>query len=198
MKQSENLDALAAAFSKAQATVEGARRDSNNPHFKSKYADLASVWLACREALTSNGLSVVQGCGEVVDGKLHMTTRLLHASGQWLEDTLSLPLGKMDAQGYGSAVTYARRYALAAMVGVSPEDDDGNAASQPVPRQAANAPAGPVSDKQRQELETLADEVGADKRKLCEYLQVESLGKLPASQFEEAKQVIERKRRQAA
>jgi hypothetical protein len=150
MEQSEQIDKLATALAKAQSEVEGAKKDSANPHFKSKYADLASVWLACREALTKNGLAIIQGPGRTENGVMSMTTQLVHASGQWVRETMSIPLQKQDAQGYGSATTYARRYALAAFVGVSPEDDDGNAASHPqqrhdvAPRQNNVAPIAPT------------------------------------------------------
>lgn len=128
MTHSESLDQLATALAKAQAAVKGAKRDSANPYFKSTYADLASVWEACREAFTSNGLSVVQFPG--FDGGVAMlTTYLLHSSGQWMCGTAGTPLVKSDPQGVGSAITYLRRYALAAVASVAPEDDDGNDAS---------------------------------------------------------------------
>lgn len=121
---------LAAALCKAQAQMEGAKKDANNPHFKSKYADLASVWDAIRGPLTSNGLSVVQLLRSTQNG-VAVETILMHASGQQISDVFAVPASKNDAQGYGSAATYARRYALMAMVGVAPEDDDGNAAVGP-------------------------------------------------------------------
>lgn len=121
---------LAAALCKAQAQMEGAKKDANNPHFKSKYADLASVWDAIRAPLTSNGLSVVQLLRSI-QGGVEVETILMHASGQQISDVFAVPATKNDAQGYGSAATYARRYALMAMVGVAPEDDDGNAAVGP-------------------------------------------------------------------
>lgn len=121
---------LAAALCKAQAQMEGAKKDAANPHFKSKYADLASVWDAIRAPLTSNGLSVVQLLRST-QGGVEVETILMHASGQQISDVFAVPASKNDAQGYGSAATYARRYALMAMVGVAPEDDDGNAAVGP-------------------------------------------------------------------
>jgi hypothetical protein len=135
MRASEQLNELAGALSKAQAMLRGAVKDSTNPHFKSRYADLASCWDACREALAANGLSVVQlpeGNGGVVE----MTTMLLHTSGQWIACTGCFTATKADPQGLGSCITYARRYQLCAIVGISPEDDDGNAASEPVKQQA--------------------------------------------------------------
>lgn len=130
MQTSEQINEFAAALAKAQGQIQGAVKDSTNPAFKSRYADLASVWDACRVALSLNGLAVVQGPA-LADRGVSVTTRLLHSSGQWAESTLILPMDKATAQGAGSAITYARRYALAAMVGVAPDDDDdGNAASQ--------------------------------------------------------------------
>jgi hypothetical protein len=140
MQTSEQINELAAALAKAQGQIQGAVKDSTNPAFKSRYADLASVWDACRMALSANGLAVVQGPA-LADRGVSVTTRLLHSSGQWAESTLILPMDKATAQGAGSAITYARRYALAAMVGVAPDDDDdGNAASQQPAQQQRPSP----------------------------------------------------------
>lgn len=119
---------LALALSKAQGTMSGAKKDSANPFFKSKYADLTSVWEACREALSKNEIAVFQKTG-FVDGMFGVITKLQHSSGEFEEGffPVAVPV-TAKAQEMGSAVTYARRYALAAMVGVAPEDDDGNAA----------------------------------------------------------------------
>jgi hypothetical protein len=135
MQASEQLAELAGALCKAQAMLRGAVKDSTNPHFKSRYADLASCWDACREALAANGLSVVQ-LPEGTGGVVEMTTMLLHTSGQWIACTGTFTPSKADPQGMGSCITYARRYQLCAVVGISPEDDDGNAASEPVKQQA--------------------------------------------------------------
>jgi hypothetical protein len=135
--QSDAINELAAALAKAQAKVKGAAKDKSNPHFRNDYADLASIWDACREAITSNGLSVVQTT-DASDGTIvTVYTTLLHQSGQWLRGALTMKPQKVDPQGIGSCITYARRYALAAIVGVAPEDDDGNAASQPETRTKA-------------------------------------------------------------
>lgn len=119
---------LALALSKAQGTMSGAKKDSANPFFKSKYADLASVWEACREALSKNEIAVFQKTG-FVDGMFGVITKLQHSSGEFEDGffPVAVPV-TAKAQEMGSAITYARRYALAAMVGVAPEDDDGNAA----------------------------------------------------------------------
>ena len=128
MRTSESIASLAAALAKAQAVIEGAIKDKANPAFRSRYADLAAVWDAIREPLTANGLSLIQ-MPDVFEGEPVLVTRLLHASGEWLEGTYPLNPVKQDPQGYGSAITYARRYAAMAVCGVAPEDDDGNAAS---------------------------------------------------------------------
>lgn len=141
LTQSENIAALSAALAKAQGAIEGAVKGKTNPAFKSKYADLASVWDACREALTDNGLAVIQSPGPLAEGRMEMTTMLVHSSGEWVRGVLTIPLGKADAHGYGSATTYARRFALAAFVGVAPEDDDGNAAAKAAPKRSDMTPA---------------------------------------------------------
>lgn len=122
--QSDSIDELAAALSKAQLSISAALKDSNNPFFKSKYADLTSVWSACRKELSENGLSVSQ----VLDG-MNLVTTLMHSSGQWVRGSCPLILVKQDMQSLGSSVTYARRYSLAAICGVVQDDDDGNLAT---------------------------------------------------------------------
>ena len=127
---SENTERLDEALAKAQGEIEPAAKDKVNPAFRSKYADLASVWSACRSALTKHGITLTQWPVHSDDGRLHMVTRLAHG-GQWMMAEFSIPVGKHDAHGYGSAMTYAKRYSLAAAIGVVADDDDGNAASQP-------------------------------------------------------------------
>ena len=143
LEHSAELKDLATALAKAQGIVRGATRDSLNPHFRSKYADLASVWEACRDALTQNGLSVVQLPG-YTEGVATLDTMLLHSSGQWIRGTAGAPLPKADAQGVGSALTYLRRYALAAVAGVAPEDDDAEGA---VGRAVTKRAEQPLSEK---------------------------------------------------
>lgn len=123
---SDQLDQLGTALAKAQAEIVGAKKDSANPFFKSDYADLASVWTACRKPLTANGLSVVQ-MPVMEAGAVGVITLLLHASGQWVRSTLHANPKDLGPQAVGSVITYLRRYALAAMAGVPQIDDDGNA-----------------------------------------------------------------------
>ena len=129
--QSESIANLAKALSIVQGKLTYAKKDSENTFFKSKYADLESVWDACRDLLSANGLAVVQLPGEYFEGTMALTTIITHSSGEWISQQMSLPVTKPDAQGAGSALTYMRRYALAAVVGVVQADDDGNAASAP-------------------------------------------------------------------
>jgi len=126
MSQSESIKELATALSKVQGELTYAKKDSANPFFKSRYADLESVWDACRSLMAANGLSVIQMPGNYFEGRMWLVTRLCHNSGEWIEQEMSVPVQKADAQGAGSALTYMRRYALAAFVGVVQADDDGN------------------------------------------------------------------------
>lgn len=127
MNQSNSIAALAAALAKAQAEMSGAAKDSANPYFKSKYADLESVWSACRKPLTDNGLSVIQTSQPTKHGLMLVTT-LAHSSGEWIRGYMPILAKDATAQSQGSGITYARRYALAAIVGVYQTDDDAEAA----------------------------------------------------------------------
>ena len=121
------INELAKALVAAQLEIENASKNSSNPHFKSKYADLAEVLNTVRPVFSKHGIAIVQS-PSFDAGEVKVTTYLIHTSGQFMNGTLAIPIGKMDAQAIGSALTYARRYALAAFAGISQEDDDGNAA----------------------------------------------------------------------
>jgi hypothetical protein len=132
MAQSDEINELAKALSAFQSQVGGAKKDSTNPFFKSSYADLESVWEAIREPLAKNLLSITQTLdyfetaeGVVVDV---LETQLNHPSGQWKNGRHALKPTKPDPQSQGSAITYARRYGLTAILGVYQTDDDGEAA----------------------------------------------------------------------
>ena len=135
MKSSPDITLLAAALHKCQGAIAHAKKDALNPHFKSRYADLASVWEAAKPALQANGLSVLQGFSGGENGEtVTIETTLLHVSGQFIDSALTLRPSKPDPQGIGSAITYGRRYGLSAILGiVADDDDDGNAASVPAP-----------------------------------------------------------------
>jgi len=118
------------ALAAAQAKMKTATKDSVNPHYKSRYADLSAVWEAWREVGPALGLAILQTPVDGPEGKLTLETVLLHSSGEERRSRLTFPVAQQTPQSYGSALTYARRYALSAMVGiVADEDDDGNAAS---------------------------------------------------------------------
>lgn len=128
MNQSESIKELAAALSNAQKEIENVTKDSTNPHFRSRYASLAAVTDTCNTVLPKHGLSVSQTV-ETQDGQSVLVTKLMHTSGQWLRGIMPLILSKPDMQGLGSAITYARRYSLSAIVNITQDDDDGNGAS---------------------------------------------------------------------
>lgn len=165
LNASENLADLAAALCAVQGELKPAIKQADNPFFKSKYVDLPGVWEAIRPLLAKNGLSVVQTFTASADGPTIVTT-LMHKSGQWVSSELFLKPAKSDPQGVGSAITYGRRYALAAMVGVvADEDDDGNAASQGQAYAAAkvSAPFVPCSSENAAKLSEYAKiKIGSD------------------------------------
>lgn len=144
MTRSDSVARLAVALAKAQGTIEGAAKASLNPHFGHRYADLAATWDACRSALAANEIAVVQSpstAGVLVS----MTTLLLHGSGEWVEsDPLQVEARDAAPQAVGSCLTYLRRYQLASMAGVAPEDqadDDAEAAQGRGPGKGDSGPA---------------------------------------------------------
>lgn len=139
MNKSDGISDLAAALVKAHGEINAVIKESSNPFFKSKYADLASVVEAVKPPLLKQGIVVVQGVHDA-EGGVAVETMLLHQSGQWISSTLRLPASKEDAQGYGSAITYGRRYGLMAICGVPAADDDGNAAVATVPPKKGHSP----------------------------------------------------------
>ena len=130
MKNSDSLAFFLPAFLKSQEQITFAVKDAVNPHLKSKYADLPAVIDAIKSALNANGIVFMQAPGETSEMHLRLVTRLLHTSGEWIESELTMPIVKNDPQGFGSALTYARRYALAAITGLYQDDDDGNNATK--------------------------------------------------------------------
>jgi len=176
MKTSEQISELAAALAAAQGMMENAIMNRVNPHFKSKYADLAAIFDAARKPLSANGLAIVQTIG---DGVLH--TRLLHTSGQWIASEHPLPMSGRP-QEIGSALTYARRYSLSALIGIAAdEDDDANAASR-----SNGKPTGKLSDAQAIELSEALDDVGRTDQWFCDFAHITELTDLAPERFESA------------
>jgi len=188
----KKTDTFNAAFCKAQRLIGGARKTSTNPHFKSKYADLKECFNACSDILNEHDIHITQPT--MLEGE-HFVIRtiLTHVSGETMQD-FGVPIvgwqgAKNPAQAFGSGQTYARRYGLCGMVGIAPEDDDGQSLTQDKPR--AN---GHITDAQAKELLALADEVEADKAKFCNYLGVASFTEINTQQFATAKAALEKKR----
>lgn len=142
MKMSDSIAQLAEALSKAQGQIDAASKANVNSHFKNKYADLNSLREAIREPLATNDLSVVQ-LPRFFEKEVEVETMLMHKSGEFIAETLRMPVGQMTAQAVGSALTYCRRYSLSSILNLAAEDDDGNAATQqvqkPVPQAASKA-----------------------------------------------------------
>lgn len=125
---------IATALVRAQKAFGPALKTNTNPHFRSKYADLSACVEAVIDALNNNGIALLQQTHEC-EGGVMVETVFVHESGETLSSgKLHVPASKQDAQGYGSALTYARRYSLMAACGIAPEDDDGNAAAHSAPR----------------------------------------------------------------
>ena len=136
MQTSDTITAIMPALLKAQAAFAPAVKAKVNPHFKSKYVPLDAVLDAIAEPLRTCGIAILQPT-TIQDGRTVLVTRLVHESGEWIEGRYPVHPVKADPQGEGSALTYARRYALMALVGIAPEDDDGNAAVKAAEKTAA-------------------------------------------------------------
>jgi len=128
IKMSEEHAEIFAAFIVAQSHMDGVKKNATKPHFKKKYADLGAVCDAVMDKLSAQARGVIQSPTSDENG-VGVETMLVHAGGQWISGSYTLPLAKSDPQAAGSAITYARRYALLAIFGLAPEDDDGNAAT---------------------------------------------------------------------
>lgn len=158
METSAEINELATALATAQGQMAGAVKDAANPFFKSKYADLASVWDACRKPLSANGLAIVQSPS--ADGmRVSVDTLLTHTSGQWMRGTVSVTAKEDSPQAIGSCITYLRRYALQSFAGVAPEDDDAEAAQGRAPvKQAIKLAAPKDFDEWLADLAAVAEE----------------------------------------
>jgi hypothetical protein len=184
MKQSESIKELATAMAAAQGEMGSAIKGASNPFFKSKYADLGSVIQAIKAPFAAHGLSYVQ-FPITGDNSVGVITRLMHSSGEWLEQEYFIPLGKMDAQSVGSCLSYARRYSLQAIAGIPAEDDDGNAATQAKPESVTKAQAKVIGE--------LIKQSGANTEKFCIAFKCKDVASLSASNFDRAKELLEKK-----
>ena len=131
IKKSETQVALYAALARAQSQISVPGRNAVNPAFKSRYVDLSAVLAAVLPAWNANGLAITQFPVVAEDcSSIELTTLISHTSGEWMESSIRMPVGKRDPHGIGSAITYARRYTVASIAGLMQDDDDGNLASQ--------------------------------------------------------------------
>ena len=190
-----NLDhsnpALFAALAKAQGEVENASKNAANPHFKSKYADLAEVLNTVRPVFSENGLSIIQSTE--FDGALvSVTTTIAHKDGGYVSSKASCVPSKTDAQGVGSATTYLRRYSLASACGVAQEDDDGNSSAH------NGKPVAKITEKQEIELSDYIEATNTDRAKMLAYFKVKALSELTSAQAVQAMNMIKSKQKDAA
>ena len=189
MLTSESITTIMPAFIKAQANFAPALKSATNPHFKSKYVALDGVIDAVAAPLREQGIAIMQ-MTDIEDARTILVTRLIHSSGEWLGSRYPVHPVKADPQGEGSALTYARRYALMALVGIAPEDDDGNAAV----KAADKAASAPITEEQEA---TLRDALAANDKQVegcLAYFQIERLSDLPASKYAMALKIASTKR----
>ena len=185
------MKTIAAALARAQMNMGKALKQSANPAFRSKYADLGNVMDACLPALNEAGIALIQPTGEDDHGRFVETILIHGESGESLSCRVPLIVAKNDMQGYGSAVTYARRYGLMAMAGIAPEDDDGNAAAKAPPKDEPKKAA--MSVEQFDALQELIEATGTDADKLCAYMKVTALHDLDAAGAEHVMALLRKK-----
>lgn len=191
ISMSDNVNEIFGALAKAQGKIQPASKDKSNPFFKSKYADLSSVWDACREALSENGLSVIQIPQTKPEGTF-LISILGHSSGQWIRGDVLVPLAKNDPQSVGSALTYFRRYCLSSLVGVAPEDDDGEKAQSSFRSQKTQPIISKISLEQAFELQSIIEDCDVPYKdwvhsNIKKKYGVEKISELPLEAFQSTK-----------
>lgn len=195
--QSEQINELSAALAKAQGAMKVAVFDRQNPHFKNRYASLAATIDAIRTPLADNGLSITQTT-HVRDGAFVLITTLRHASGQWVASEYPLPIAAKP-QELGSALTYARRYSVAAIASIAADDDD-DAEGARVQGQTSSTtlPGEIITPQQVEELQTMIVEVNANIAQFCKYMGVQKIEHIKASDYQRAVSALAKKRNAAA
>ena len=188
MKSSESINELATALCAAQSQMGGAVKDSANPFFKSSYADLTSVIKAIKQPFADNGLSYTQFPVND-DSGVGVSTRLMHISGQWLEMGYTLPTVKKDPQAAGSAITYARRYALQSIAGIPTADDDAESAMLRGDDKKV------ITLEQGMIIHDLITETDSDYYKFCKAFKCETVDDLLSSNFDRAVAALEAKKK---
>lgn len=198
--QSEHINELMTALAKAQGQMKAALKDSNNPYYGSKYADLAGVWEVCREPLSENGLAVTQTFRMIsnMESEQVLVTTLAHTSGQWIRSEILLmlpPSNQINEDGKGkrpnriqqlcSSITYFRRYSLAAMVGVYQDDDDGESYPRNIKQDPQkHAPIVKMSETQCAEIEAWVQTFPEKQAGLLKKFNVLSIYDIPAVYFQ--------------
>jgi len=180
MQTSNEINELAAAMAIAQGQMGAAYKNSSNPHFKSSFADLASIGDVIKQPLSDNGLSVVQFPINNEQG-VAITTRVMHKSGQWIEESFGIKPVKAGPQEYGSLISYFRRYALAAIFAIPQTDDDANSIQL-----AAEAPQKPIDAITDDQVKALVNLLAGDKtlqKQLMEAHGISKLEHLQSNQF---------------
>ena len=188
MKSSELINELANALCNAQSQMGGAVKDSSNPFFKSSYADLTSVIKAIKQPFSDNGLSYTQFPVSNEHG-VGVSTRLMHVSGQWLEMEYTLPTVKKDPQASGSAITYARRYALQSIAGIPTADDDAESAM------LRGDDKKKVNEDQVISIKKLLDETKVDETAFLKWVKVKSISEILASKYDKVVAALEAKKK---
>ncbi|MFP4137450.1 MAG: ERF family protein [Halomonas sp.] len=194
MRTSPSVESIIPALVAAQGEIGGrVAKDAKNPHYRNTYATLDAVLSLAVPVLSRHQLWLTQEPRRV-EGGVEIETAIYHASGEWVAyEPVFMPASKADAQGYGSAITYGRRYALLPVLSLAPADDDGNAA-------AASAPAAVqyITAQQAEELRSRMEALGADAQRFLQYLGVPALEQLPASALAKARAALDAKAQQAA
>ncbi len=184
MNTSESIKEIATALVKAQGQMGGVVKGSNNPFFKSKYADLTSVLQVIKKPLADNGLSYVQfPISE--QQRVGVVTRLMHISGEFLESGFTVNVDKNTAQSAGSAISYCRRYSLQSIFGIPAVDDDGEAA------EFRKLTEETISFEQQNVLSRLIKESGLTVNRVCTKIKVNSLDEISAESYEKVKFKLE-------
>ena len=193
---------IIAALASALPKLEGAKKNANNPHFKSKYADLGSV-IDALEPIKDHGLWFIQISKERDNGACFETV-IIHgpSNSQMSMGETFVPADRANAQGFGSAQTYARRYGLLSAFGLATEDDDGNAASQapakPAQQRQQAKPAEALTDAQWMIISDLIGQTNTDAKAFCTAFKIKSVKELPAAQFDRARAMLNKKLQQIA
>ena len=195
MQMSESINAIAPAIVKAQALIEDAVKDSSNPAFRSKYADLSAVLAVIRKPMADNDLCVLQSPVRS-DGGVEVETRILHKSGEWMSQSCFIPVTKWDAHGMGSGITYGRRYGLMAIFCIGTEDDDGNTSVQVAPLAPAKKATPQKGDKYVKVMKSGVDAANSGTDSLREWyksLPNDERGAIGADDLNELKEIAAKK-----